>query len=96
MKKFSKAFTLIEILVVMVMMSFLMMMITPTGLKIISGVENFIEKKEDEQSFQKLQVKAFITATDINSSVEPILKKFNVESISLKGIINIKKDLDEK
>ena len=88
-----KAFTLIEILVVMVMMSFLMMMIAPSGLKIIDSIENFLETKEDEKDFQKIQVNAFISATDINSSSEPIMKKFNVEFISLKGIIHKKQEI---
>jgi len=91
-----KAFTLIEILVVMAMMSFLMMMIAPSGIKIIDSIDKFLQTKEDEKEFQKVQVEAFITATDINSSQREILKKFNVNFISLKGVIEIKKEMTDE
>ena len=85
-----KAFTLIEILVVMTMMSILMMLIAPAGIKIVKSIDNFIEKKSLTQSVEKLQFGAFLYVQEINSTSKPILKKFNIDYISSKGILHLK------
>ena len=85
-----KAFTLIEILVVMTMMSILMMLIAPAGIKIVKSIDNFIEKKSLTQSVEKLQFGAFLYVQEINSTTNPILKEFNIDYISSKGVLHLK------
>ena len=85
-----KAFTLIEILVVMTMMSILMMLIAPAGIKIVKSIDNFIDKKSLEQNVEKLQFGAFLYVKEINSTTNPILKEFNIDYISSKGVLHLK------
>lgn len=85
-----QGFTLIEILVVITMMSILMMLIAPSGIKIIESIDNFIEKKSLEQNIEKLQFGAFLYAKEVNSTTKPILKEFNIDYISAKGILHLK------
>ncbi len=84
------AFTLIEILVVITMMSILMMLIAPSGIKIVESIDNFIEKKSLEQNVEKLQFEAFLYVQEINSTTNPILKEFNIDYISSKAILHLK------
>ncbi|SHO81381.1 hypothetical protein MNB_SV-15-947 [hydrothermal vent metagenome] len=83
-------FTLIEILVVITMMSILMMLIAPAGVKIIESIDNFIYKKKLEQSVEKLEIEAFLYIKEINSTTKPILKKFNIDYISSKAVLHLK------
>lgn len=86
-----QAFTLIEVLVVMAMLSILMMLIAPAGLQIVESVDGFIAKKNEEKEVDKLQFQAFLQAQDLNATQHPILKKFNIQTISSKGVL-VKKD----
>ena len=86
-----QGFTLIEILVVIAMMSILMMLIAPSGIKIIESIDKFIDKKSLAQDVERLQFGAFLYVKEINSTTKPILKEFNIDYISSKGILHLKK-----
>jgi len=86
-------FTLIEILVVITMLSILMMLIAPSGAKMVESVDNFITKKNEEKAVEKLQFQAFLRAKEINATSQKILQKFNIEYITAKGLM-VKKGND--
>jgi prepilin-type N-terminal cleavage/methylation domain-containing protein len=86
-----RAFSLIEILVVITMLSILMMLIAPAGLKIVESVDRFVTTKNEHKEIDKLQFQAFLESKEINASHYSILKKYEILHISAKGII-IKQD----
>ncbi len=85
------AFSLIEILVVLAMLSILMMLIAPAGVKVVERVNNYIAKKNDQKMVDKLQFQAFLEVAERNASAHTILQKFDIERITSKGLI-VKKD----
>jgi len=90
-----KAFTLIEILVVITMLSILMMLIAPAGLKVVERVDNFIDRKNAQKDVDKLQFQAFLEAQEINASTHALLSQFDILSISSKGVIKTEDTLIE-
>ncbi len=85
------AFSLIEILVVLAMLSILMMLIAPAGVKVVERVNSYIAKKNDEKMVDRLQFQAFLEIKECNASANKILQKFNIERITSKGLI-VKKE----
>ena len=77
------AFTLIELLVVMAMLSILMLLVGPSGAKILESTEKYLDKKEDYHQLGKLQFDAFLSATALSGSV-----KLMLFSMSLSFVLN--------
>ena len=74
-----EAFTLIEVLVVLVILTFVMAVVIPQGAKMLASYEKSLTKIKTKQKLSKSRAKAFFQARDLNVSIEKkqyrILKK---------------------
>lgn len=64
-----KAFTLIEILVVLVILTIVMAVVIPQGAKMLSSYEHSLTKIKEKQKLSKSKAKAFLQAKDINITI---------------------------
>lgn len=79
------AFTLIELIVVMVIFSLTLAMVIPKGVKLLNSSQNTMTKMTEKQTLSKERAKAFLNVQDKEVSIGS-----NVYSISSKGVITTK------
>jgi len=76
------AFTIIELLVVLTIITLVMGLVVPKGSKMLKSYENSIKKIERDQQLSKAKAKAFLQATEIEVNID-----MSVYCISKKGIL---------
>ncbi len=64
-----EAFTLIELLIVLVILTLVMAVVIPQGAKMLSSYENSLTKIKEKQKLSKGKAKAFLQAKDINVTI---------------------------
>lgn len=73
------AFTLIEVLVVLIILTLVMAVVIPEGSKMLSGYKNSLMKIKEKEKLSKNKAEAFLQAKDINMTISNkhyiILKK---------------------
>jgi len=76
------AFTLIELMVVMIIMTLLMAMIAPSGAKMLDSFEKSIQITKDKQELSKQRSISFLQAQEQNIKIAG-----KIYHISSKGVI---------
>jgi prepilin-type N-terminal cleavage/methylation domain-containing protein len=80
------AFTLIELLVVIAMLTILMLLVGPSGKKVLESTERYLERKEQERELGSLRYRAFIEARSIDGDEAPLLKEQGIARITPEGV----------
>lgn len=76
------AFTLIELMVVMIILVIIMAMVIPKGSKMLDSFEKSVQKTKDKQKLSKARSMSFLQAKEQDLNIS---KKFY--KISAKGVI---------
>ncbi|MBN2895209.1 MAG: prepilin-type N-terminal cleavage/methylation domain-containing protein [Campylobacterales bacterium] len=63
-----KAFTLIELLIVFSMLALLMMLVAPSGLKILQSTQTLIAKVDETGAAELTRMHAFVKAQELNTT----------------------------
>jgi len=80
-----QAFTLIEILVVLVILTLVMAVVIPRGAKILSSYQRSLAKIKTKQKLSKLRATAFLQARDINVTIDKKQYLFSKKGVLLEA-----------
>jgi prepilin-type N-terminal cleavage/methylation domain-containing protein len=77
------AFTLVELLVVLVIMTLVMGVVIPQGSKMLSGYEHTMGRLKEEENLSQMRARAFLEVQEYNVTVNGVLHHCTVEGVDL-------------
>jgi prepilin-type N-terminal cleavage/methylation domain-containing protein len=78
-----KAFTLLELLVVLTIITLVMGVVVPKGSKMLSSYEHSLDRMKDKQEISKMRATAFLQAKDEKLKLKDKEYKFTKKGIIL-------------